>query len=613
MIILAKSDGTSLRDHTCHVVKAIEAIIKPLLPSITEDEYNTARHGAILHDLGKAHPYFQESLTNGFNPSKYQVPYRHEISSLLFLPAFDCAEWSQLIEMVVGHHKSVRIMINGNRGKGLLDLVNNYEEEAVFEQHYKQWDEWSPYAFEILNECGVQAKRLSYNDIKKAFQQSVCNVESKQCGRNRWRGLLMSADHLASALEEETEQHVCRLFEFPNLKVFEDRAKVADEKLYPLAKKSAASPKPHTMVIAPTGSGKTDFLLRRCHCRVFYLLPFQASINAMFLRLDAAMNGEGDKRLSLDKRTDIRRVHASSIIEIDDDEETILQRHPGAAIKVMTPYQIASIIFGLAGHEAVALDIAGQDVILDEVHVYNEQAQAMVMALIRSLNRLGCRIHIGSATIPTALSDEIRRCLGGKDKVEEIKLSKQELSTYDRHVIYKLEDEESAREYVYSAVRNGKKVLFVSNRVANAQNRFRWLHDCVPEIPKVLVHSRFRRKDRACLESKIEGLENSHGPCVVCSTQVIEVSLDISFDTMVTDCAPLDSLIQRFGRVNRRRPTSSLANIAVIKPPENSRDAKPYTLDLLKKSWDILKNGCRIEEAELQQLIDTVYPKLDMS
>ena len=117
----------------------------------------------------------------------------------------------------------------------------------------------------------------------------------------------------------------------------------------------------------------------------------------------------------------------------------------------MTPHQIAALIFGLAGHEAIALDIAGQNVILDEVHVYSEQTQAMVLELVKALVRLGCRVHIGSATIPSALADELRRCLGGTEAVYEVRLSRAELATYDRHIVHKLEDEDAAREYVKRA------------------------------------------------------------------------------------------------------------------------------------------------------------------
>lgn len=620
MTLYAKSDGTTLEQHTSHVVSATESMAHALLPEITDVEYQVAIHGAILHDLGKAHPYFQAKLAPNFDDAKYryEVPHRHEISSLLFLPLFPQTEWPQLIDMVVAHHKSLQAT-GGKRGRGLKDLVEEYGEDAVFERHASDWESWYSGVFEFLPRFGVSSCVLTQEQIRAAFDEALQYCEQERFGRNRWRGLLMSADHLASALQEGTASRLDRLFLPPDLSAFHARAIAASPELYPLAKKPSNSPKPHTLVVAPTGSGKTDFLLRRCGTgRVFYLLPFQASINAMFLRLDSTLNGIGDLRLPTEQRADIRRVHAAAQIEIEADreEEFLLQKHPGAALKVMTPHQIAALIFGLAGHEATALDVAGQNVILDEVHVYSEQAQAMVLELVKTLLRLKCHVHIGSATIPSALAAELRHCLGGEQAVYEVRLSNEELASYDRHIVHCLADENAAREYVKKCLSEGKRVLFISNRVAAAQERYSWVSQAFPDVSALLIHSRYRRGDRAQIEGRIEVFDKGPGPCIVCSTQVIEVSLDISFDTLVTDCAPLDSLIQRFGRVNRRRNNTSertLCPVAVIAPPNNEQEAKPYELATLRRTWAVLPDGNVLKETSLQPLIDQVYPTLDVT
>lgn len=620
MTLYAKSDGTTLEQHTDHVFQATSVIARNLLPDLTDEEYRIALRGAALHDLGKGHSFFQQSLEPGFDRSRYkfEVPHRHEISSLLFLPLFDKAEWPQLIDMVAAHHKSLQMPGNGKRGKGLLDLVEVFGDDAVFERHAEDWEKWHIEAIAFLPDFGIVPRVITRAEARSAFDAALLYCEQRRFGRNLWRGLLMSADHLASALQEETAARTTNLFQPPDLSVFHTRAEEASGELYPLAKKSSESMKPHTLVVAPTGSGKTDFLLRRCRQgRVFYMLPFQASINAMFLRMEHMLNGAGETRQPVSQRTDIRRVHASAQIEIDAEieEETLLQRHPGAALKVMTPHQMASLIFGLAGHEAVALDVARQNIIMDEVHVYGEQAQAMVLELVKTLVRLGCSIHIGSATIPSELAREIRSCLGGEEAIYEVRLEMEELASYDRHIVYRVKSEEEAREYVRASVANGKRILFISNRVADAQERFRWARQTFPDVPALLLHSRFRRGDRAHLENQIEKFDQASGPCVVCSTQVVEVSLDISFDTLVTDCAPLDSLIQRFGRVNRRRKPAAeqrLFEVAVIAPPNSEQQAKPYSLDVLQRSWAALPEGDTLHETSLQNLIDGVYPEVSV-
>jgi CRISPR-associated endonuclease/helicase Cas3 len=329
------------------------------------------------------------------------------------------------------------------------------------------------------------------------------------------------------------------------------------------------------------------------------------------------LNCSSGERVPLNKRTDIRRVHASAQIEIegDDIEETMLQRHPGASLKIMTPHQVAGLVFGLAGHEAVALDLAGQHVIMDEIHVYSDQSQAMVLAIVRSLVRIGCKVHVGSATIPAVLAKKIRSCLGGPEAVHEVGLTEEELQTYDRHTVVRLADESAARTYVREAIAESKRVLFIANRVASAQERYRWVRATFPDVPALLVHSRFRRLDRAHLEGAIQDYERMPAPCVVCSTQVVEVSLDVSFDTLVTDCAPLDALMQRFGRVNSWRKEAVdrvIASVGVVAPPANGRDAKPYDLDVLRRTWDALPDDALLRETSAQALIDEVYPELDM-
>lgn len=619
---LAKSNGTTLLAHTQHVVSAMEVVARVWLSA----EYQSlARHGAILHDLGKAHPYFQASIQDALSGvarrnDRHEIPHRHEISSLLFLPLFDKSEWPALVEMVSAHHKSLSARDDGKTGRGLWDLTFREGRMAIFDRHTEDWGKWQPAALEIVASFGLPIRKVTLSDYREAFH-FACEHGQKclhQLGRNEWRGLLMSADHLASALEEETEERSAHLFRNPNLSAFGKRAQDADQILYPLAKYDTNDARPHTLVVAPTGSGKTDFLLRRCRDgRVFYMLPFQASINAMFLRLDTLLNkdiqaGEG--------KTDIRRVHAASRIEISredkgvSEEEYILQRHPGAAIKVMTPHQVASLVFGTSGHEAAALDVAGQNVILDEAHVYDEQSQAMVLALVRSLVKLGAKVHIGSATIPAALERALLQTLGDEQTVYSVRLSCDELQTYNRHIVHKLPDEEAAREIIAASLHDGKRVMFLSNRVQTSQERYAWAKSAFPDVPGLLLHSRFRRKDRAEKERLITEFNDKQGPCLVCATQVIEVSLDISFDTLISDAAPLDSLIQRFGRVNRRRSKEQgLCPVYVIAPPDTAGLAKPYQLEVLQRSFDQLPDGQLLEEIGLQEKINAVYPEVKIT
>jgi CRISPR-associated endonuclease/helicase Cas3 len=603
--ILAKSvnyGGVTLLEHTQQVVEAIEVFA-------TKYQFNfsveTAKKGAILHDLGKAHPYFQRRMQNINAESLYEERknnyiHRHEISSLAFLPCFPKNEWNDLIEMVVAHHKPIE---NDPRERGILDLLQN--DRDLIPNHLKDWNEWHSYGFQILQKFDLPICEVSIEDAENAIRYAIQYCETISKGYSPLRGLLKSADHFASAFTHETEERLKPLFEVPDTSYYHDEKR--KNNLYPLSQVKTTDKRKHTLVVAPTGAGKTDFLLRRCKGRIFYTLPYQASINAMWERMcDTVPN------------KDIRLLHATSKIVAKGKEEQILQPFVGSAIKVLTPHQLAAIVFGTSGFETVMLDVQGADIILDEIHTYSDFSRAMVLEIVKALLRLDCRLHIGTATMPSVLYNQLSQMLGGEEAVYQVSLPNELLDTFNRHQIDKIEDEEAIEPILKQAFANKEKVLVIYNTVGKAQAAFKRFLEEYPTIPKMLIHSRFKRGDRVALETKLKtdfnGDENTKGysPCLVVSTQVVEVSLDISFDRMITQCAPLDGMIQRFGRVNRKRTHDTIGKykpIHIIKPSGN---VLPYKLDILQASFNQLPNNFEVlSERSLQAKIDAVYPTLD--
>ena len=607
--ILAKSvnyGNISLLEHTQEVAQAIENFANHF--DFTFD-IQLARKGAVLHDLGKAHGHFQKKIqkinSNSLAKSREDdYIHRHELSSLAFLPAFPKKEWNNLINMVVAHHKSIE---NDPNERGILDLDQN--SRYWINNHLKNWEEWSQYGLAILEEFGYNHNKITLDDAKNALQYSVDYCESKGNGWSPWRGLLMSADHFASAFSNKTAENLLHLFETPDLSYYNNPLR--DNSIYPLSEVSTTDSRPHTIVVAPTGAGKTDYILKRCKGRIFYTLPFQASINAMWERMKNTIPNK-----------DIRLLHATSKIVVGKKvEEQILQPLVGSTVKVLTPHQLAAIIFGTAGFESVMLDVKGCDVILDEIHTYSDYSKSMVLEIVRALLRLNCRIHIGTATMPSVLYNELLFILGGKENVYEVKLSDVVIDTFNRHKIYKINEIDEIFNILSYAFKNKEKVLVIFNTIKQAQNAYKVFSEKFSNIPMMLIHSRFKRADRVKLETCLKNKFNGDGskefgnglcPCLVISTQVVEVSLDISFDRMITQCAPLDSLIQRFGRVNRKRDKDTIGKykpIHVIAPKES---VLPYKMDILKKSYEQLPdNGKLLEERSLQKKIDTVYPIIE--
>lgn len=632
MTLLAKSPargGLLLRDHTEHVVAAAVRMARAL----GLDEH-IARTGGVLHDLGKTHPFFQAVLRGEVNADDRmrRPPHRHELSSVLLLPLFDAAIWPALIEMVVGHHKSVR---GDPSERGLMDLLFAHYDgpDALFERHAEGWEGWMPQALQLAQSFGVtERKTVSLDEARRGLTTCIDYCRKPEKGWSDWRGLLMGADHFASSYQNGTVRHLEGLYHVPNVEAaYGPSSRFGPSALYPLSLREDAvrDERPHTLVIAPTGAGKTNFLLRRCRSRVFYTLPYQASINGMYRRLR-------DDLQDADPAADVRRLHAGSRVplreirtgdpdQLDVREDADLQQHPGSSVKVTTPHQLVGLVLGTAGHEITALDVRGQDVILDEIHTYDGATRSLVLEMVRALAALGCRVHIGTATIPDALTHTLLHALGGDEHVCRVMLSDQELRSFNRHEVLKLADDQAAADTLRQLVADGRRVLVVTNRVARAQERFDALRNdaAFNGVPVILLHGRFRRCDRADLELELMELEKrcaiEERPCVAVATQVVEVSLDLSFDAMITDAAPLDALVQRFGRVNRRRVAETAGRVfkpvCVIAPPEGERGARPYDSGVTQASFEQLPGTIGgppelLEETTLTQRISKVYPDI---
>lgn len=594
--ILAKgeeSERVTLVQHLSEVAMLAEKVAQHL-----GLDTSIARKGAVLHDIGKASLLFQKTLKKNFQRPPGFL-FRHELASLFFISFLKEEEKYPVIDMIVAHHKSI---YNDTGGKGLLDLDEN--EPEIFEKHINGFEVWSKDAISILEYFNFETKPISIQQAKETFYEVVDYCESKKYGYSQWKGVLIAADHLASAMSGYLKPLEKKLFVVPDLSYYHSRK----SEIYPLSLISTDDKRKHTLVTAPTGAGKTDFLIRRCGGRVFYTLPFQASINAMYERIKWDLKNTN---------ADVRLLHAASSIKLENGtvEEKVLQRHIGASVKVLTPHQMASMVFGTKGYEAMIADIKGCDIILDEIHTYSETTQAIVLKIVEILCNIGCHVHIGTATMPSVLYDRLVDILGGVANIYEVKLSDEVLDTFNRHIIYKADSMESLVNVIEDAIQQDQKILLVCNQVKRAQSLFRDLSERYPDVQQMLVHSRFKRGVKSQLESDLRNIYNkSKEACIVVSTQVVEVSLDISFDLMVTECAPIDALIQRFGRINRKRSKETIGHykpIYILTPPTEKNDALPYGLEVLKRTYEALPNGKLMNEREVQSMIDTVYPTIE--
>ncbi|MHC5542083.1 CRISPR-associated helicase Cas3', partial [Singulisphaera rosea] len=145
------------------------------------------------------------------------------------------------------------------------------------------------------------------------------------------------------------------------------------------------------------------------------------------------------------------------------------------------------------------------------------------------------------------------------------------------------------------------KILIVVNTVKRCQELAKALREFGFDL--ICYHSKFIFDDRRAKERRI----NETPPRLLVATQVVEVSLDIDYDVLITECAPIDALVQRAGRVNRaRRP--KLGEVVVHPPEEGSENVYGLPRGVLEATW----NACREiqtppTERELIAMVDRVY------
>ena len=136
----------------------------------------------------------------------------------------------------------------------------------------------------------------------------------------------------------------------------------------------------------------------------------------------------------------------------------------------------------------------------------------------------------------------------------------------------------SMAEFVVRNHRAGALTLVIVNTVERAQEVYRELNNSRISLDaeRVLVHSRFREADRKEKQAAGTADVDSSGPGrVVVATQAVEAGVDISAQTLITELAPWPSMVQRFGRCNRKGDDDP-GHVFWVDTGERGQDTAPY-------------------------------------
>jgi len=348
--------------------------------------------------------------------------------------------------------------------------------------------------------------------------------------------------------------------------------------------------------------------------RTFYILPYTASINAMYERLDEKIQGNNEivglihGRLSEYIENKFGEELYSSKNEKLKKEIKESYRALVPPLKIATPFQLLKSIFGLKGFEKGIFEMSGGYFIFDEIHAYDPEVMAQIKVLLEfATHYLNVKFCLMTATLPTFLKKELAEVI---QPITEINADDNLYQEFIRHKIRVANGLLSENiSDVQKRLNEGDKVLVVCNTVKQAQTIYQSL-----ESPnKVLLHGAFNGRDRNKKEADLK----SDDIKLLVGTQAIEVSLDIDFDVIFTEPAPLDALLQRFGRVNRHRINGAFRPPCdcIIYSERNDNDKYIYKNEkVIQETLYVLreiesKNSGIVSEKDLQKYIDIIYPQ----
>jgi CRISPR-associated endonuclease/helicase Cas3 len=429
------------------------------------------------------------------------------------------------------------------------------------------------------------------------------------------------------------------------------------------------------LVEASMGEGKTeaalylaDHLQHQSATGGFYIgLPTQATSNAMLNRVRKFLGQRyPEKTINLTlshAAAALKDDYQSSICRLDqvyDEEGKVVagEWHTARKRTLLSPYGVGTIDQALMGavrskHQFVRLfGLAGRTVILDEIHAYDLYTSTLLERFLEWLALLGSPVIALSATLPT---ETRRRLINAYAQGCGNTESEMPVAEYPRltmftpqgltvtsfkaspHVTRSLHlqwvNEPDWISALQDQVTDGGCVAIICSTVNRAQEVFQRLQDsgsfAADELG--LFHGRFLFNDRERIEN--ECLERFGKPSdpkikrphryVLVATQVIEQSLDLDFDLMISDLAPIDLLLQRSGRLHRheerkKRPEKLIHPTMWLISPKLNESGKAdfgdagviYDPHVLLRTWLTLRYQPNIQLPEqMDELIEAVYDK----
>jgi CRISPR-associated endonuclease/helicase Cas3 len=599
---LSGDNQQTLQEHTEKLLENFE-ILKKYIKKYTQLDEETEKAiylACLFHDVGKASKEFQAKITNQKPQPKQEIPH-NLLSAVIFYflrnPYFkDNRSLFEKTQYTIAYHHD-RYNVDADISKPILeDFADRVESdlkdwilEKIKNLEITQLNiDKSKLIIALLSVLEFKKQSIKYKDLIKDRQTILI------------KGLLHRLDHAASA-DVEVEKGLIEDYQNVFIKGL---SKKGINKLKDFQKKALDYKDKSIILTASTGMGKTEFALNWvAGDKAFYTLPVRVSVNSMYERIS-----------NIFRKDNVGILHANTMyfylnqaenLEDNGIEVLINQvqsvRQLSMPITVSTADQIFLATLKYPGFEKIYATLTYSKVIVDEPQGYSPDTLAVIIKGLEEISNLGGKFCLMTATMHPFIKEHL------KDKAEILDPVFNQEKKHKIKLVDKTIDE--MVDFAIKEYQKGKKVLILTNTVRKAQKVYKALKDLNQPIQFHLLHSLYIQKTKREKEMQIQ---NTTKPVIWISTQIVEASLDIDYDLLITELSTADSLIQRMGRVYRkigRTITPDSQPNIIICTKEPSGKGKVYDKEIVE---DTLKELKKYDEKILteeikQEIVSNVF------
>lgn len=590
---LAKSNPReTIQEHTDNLLKNFR-IIRRIYPDLSVD-WDILEKACLYHDLGKINRKFQNKVRN-IKRHDDEIP--HGILSLLFIDFEELEDAGYKEDDIIvlfhsiGYHHDRDLKYTNSELESEIELIadefrnfdykkldkkfiNDYIEEQFFIENDRIYEKYNSELF------------LNYVLIK---------------------GLLNRLDYAASGYIDVERENDFLLNNLEQNLLENFKKKDPNASWNKLQKYMAGNRDENLIVVAQTGMGKTEAgLLWIGDNKGFFTLPLKTAINAMYERIIKKIVVEKyEEKVGL-LHSDIKREYITKKDKIDFDEYYNKTKQLSLPLTVCTIDQIFDFVYRYRGFESKLATLSYSKVVIDEVQMYSPDLLAYLVIGLSYIDKIGGKFAVLTATLPKIFVELLEN--------EGVKFKEPKVFTTDRirHSLKIIKDKLNT-DFIKEKY-NNNKVLVICNTVKEAQRVYKeLLNDVNLKDDIKLFHSGFIKKDRKTKESDILsfGDKENYVKGIWVTTQVVEASLDIDFDILITELSDLNGLFQRMGRCYRDRDwTEDGYNCYVFDGGDRKTSGIGNVIDeeIFNLSKDVLEGiDGHINEDKKISFIDSIY------